>query len=102
MRFYEQRKIGDEYYCVTEFINSGNASELLETLIARNKGTPINKDDYSDPLYCLLCEDTIPIEEHQCNLPPALAAVVNKSIQKDEKERYSTAREFREALLGAL
>ncbi|MDQ7825399.1 MAG: protein kinase [Candidatus Eremiobacteraeota bacterium] len=53
----------------------------------------------TDPILLVLSEEPAPIEKHCPALPPALAAVVNKSICKDEMKRFASAEELRTALL---
>lgn len=55
-----------------------------------------------DPILVILEDPPIPIREQNPAIPEPLAAVVDKAIQKDEKERFQTARELEEAIGEAL
>ncbi|QWR76724.1 FHA domain-containing serine/threonine-protein kinase [Candidatus Magnetomonas plexicatena] len=54
------------------------------------------------PLDMVLEDAPIPILERNKDLPDALAAVVDKSVTKDEYKRFQSASEFREALCEAI
>ncbi|MBF0463636.1 MAG: protein kinase [Nitrospirae bacterium] len=54
------------------------------------------------PLDMVLEDAPIPILERNKNLPDALAAVVDKSVSKDEHKRFQSASEFREAIHEAI
>ena len=53
------------------------------------------------PVEIVLEEPPIPVMQRNPNLPPGLAAVVDKAVVKDLKMRFQTAAEFREELAKA-
>jgi serine/threonine protein kinase len=55
-----------------------------------------------DPIDIIMEENPIPIHQRNPNLPPLIAAVVDKSVSRKADDRYQTALEFKQALLTAL
>lgn len=47
----------------------------------------------------ILKEDRVPIQHYREDLPSGLAAIVDKSVMRNEKQRYKSAREMRDALI---
>jgi hypothetical protein len=54
------------------------------------------------PLEILLSDAPIPLLERKPDLPPRLAAVVEKAVRRDVNERFQTAEEFRHSLDQAM
>jgi serine/threonine-protein kinase len=44
----------------------------------------------------------VPIQQHRSEIPPTLAAIVDRTLAKDPAERFQTAEELSRALVGAL
>ena len=78
-----------------------NYPSPLDILKAERDGKKINLNRYEDPLFMVLGTSPIPVEKQNSNIPPELASVVNKSIRKKEKDRYLTAKDFREDIMRA-
>ncbi len=54
------------------------------------------------PFLIILGEEPIPIRERLPSLSPELAEVIDKSVRKDQNQRFQSASEFRQALLDAI
>ena len=76
----------------------------LDIMAAEKKGIKIDLTEYEDPVLLLLDPDYKPagIREHKSDIPDKLAGVVDKSVQKKIRERYLSAKEFKEDLIKAL
>ena len=79
-----------------------NYPSPLDQIKAFLKGQKINMKKYADPLLMVLSEPPIPVENQIKALPTAIARVVNKSVQKVERDRYMTAEEFKNDIEAAL
>lgn len=55
-----------------------------------------------DPVLIVLEDQPVPIKDKNPEIPASLTAVVDKSIQKDGKERFRSAAEFREEIERAM
>jgi pSer/pThr/pTyr-binding forkhead associated (FHA) protein len=55
-----------------------------------------------DPLSVILSGGVIPIRERHPDLPASLAAVVDRAVDDDLRNRYPSGTEFRDALMSAL
>lgn len=55
-----------------------------------------------DPVLIVLEDPPIPIRERNPDIPGKLAKVVDKAISKDERERFQSAGEFKEAIEKAI
>ena len=55
-----------------------------------------------NPIEVILDEQSTPALDHNPLLPPRLAAVVDRAVQKDLAKRHASAAEFREELTAAL
>jgi serine/threonine-protein kinase len=56
----------------------------------------------ADPFVTILEEDLVPVARRNPQVPPALAAVVERAMRKDPAHRFHTADEMRAALLAAV
>jgi len=74
----------------------------LDLLMASLEGKKIDLNQYEDPLLMILGTDPIPVEKYIPHIPDRLARIVNKSIMKNEQDRYLSAREFREDIRRAI
>jgi serine/threonine-protein kinase len=74
----------------------------LDILLAEQKEEKINLNQYDDPFLMILETSPVPVEKHTNNIPDRLIRVVNKSILKNEKNRYLSAKEFKEDILKAI
>lgn len=59
---------------------------------------PFEAESNAEVLAHLLTNEPQPLEAHVPWLPPALAAIVSKCLQRDPAERYQNARELADAL----
>jgi hypothetical protein len=55
-----------------------------------------------NPIEVILDEQAVPVLERAPALPPRLAGVVDRAVQKDLARRLGTAADFREELAAAL
>lgn len=55
-----------------------------------------------DPILIILEDSPIPIREQNPSIPKELAKVVDKAIGKNKRERFQSAREFKEAIQNAI
>lgn len=74
----------------------------LDIFLARQKEEKINLNKYEDPLLMVLSKSPLPVETHKIDIPESLAKIVNKSIMKKEKDRYSSAKKFKEDIIKAI
>jgi len=79
-----------------------NYPSPLDIALAERDGKKFNLNQYDDPLLMVLGENPLPIETHGGDIPEKLAKVVNKSVSKKEKERYLSAKEFKEDIMKAI
>jgi hypothetical protein len=54
------------------------------------------------PFHIILSEEPITIQQRDPAIPRQLAAVVDKAVRKEARERFQSAAEFRSALLQTL
>lgn len=59
---------------------------------------PRDFDSGTNPVEVILSGKIIPIRERDPNVPPGLAAVIDRSVANDPDERFQSAREFQDAL----
>jgi serine/threonine protein kinase len=52
------------------------------------------------PFFVILEEEPVPVRERDRSIPAALAAVVDRAVQKDARARFPSVAEFRHALEG--
>ncbi len=74
----------------------------LEFMEAQMMGVKIDKKKYEEPILLVLSGNPIPIKNRKKDIPHKLALVADRAVKKNEQERYSSAREFREDILKAL
>jgi eukaryotic-like serine/threonine-protein kinase len=79
-----------------------NYPSPLDILLAGQKGEKVDLNRYDDPFHLILEAPPIPVEKQTGNIPERLALVVNKSIAKNVKDRYLTAKEFKEDIVKAI
>jgi eukaryotic-like serine/threonine-protein kinase len=60
---------------------------------------PFEGDDPYQIIYKISHEAPLPISSHLPEISPEIAAVVNKALSKDRKNRFQSAREFADVLL---
>jgi serine/threonine-protein kinase len=54
------------------------------------------------PFQIILSEEPIPIQQRNPSIPHTLAAVVDRAVRKEARERFQSAAEFRSALRQAM
>ena len=102
--------VGTLAYMAPEYLSLGRATPsadlfavgviLYEGLAGRR---PFQGDTSGSLIYCILNEPAPELETRRLDgLSPALRELIQRALAKDPLQRYATARELGEALLGAL